>query len=224
MSEFILFNAPQSTCSQRVRYLLHAKGITFEEHKLDLFAGDQLKAEYLAINPNGVVPTLVHDGQAIIDSAVILEYLEDILPDSPSFRPDDPVAVAEMRSQMRFIDEVPTPAIRVPSYNLAFLPHFQTMSETEFQELCDSKPLRREFLMKMGRTGFPTRTWMKPLVVFKGGLTGWHNISRKVVGPGCTEIPYLSQTLRSCRLWFAWMISIWVIYGTSIPQSTYGLN
>ena len=56
---------------------------------------------------------------------------------------------------MRFVDEVPTPAIRVPSYNLAFLPHFQAMSEEDFQALCDSKPLRREFLMKMGRTGFP---------------------------------------------------------------------
>lgn len=170
MSEFILFNAPQSTCSQRVRYLLHAKGVAFEEHKLDLFAGDQLKTEYLAINPNGVVPTLVHDGQAIIDSAVILEYLEDILPDNPSFRPDDPVAVAEMRSQMRFIDEVPTPAIRVPSYNLAFLPHFQAMSEKEFQDLCDSKPLRREFLMKMGRTGFPDKDMDEALGCLQRGI------------------------------------------------------
>ncbi len=42
-----------------------------------------------------------------------------------------------MRSMMRFIDEVPTPAIRIPSYNLAFLPHFQAMTEEEFQALCD---------------------------------------------------------------------------------------
>ena len=48
---------------------------------------------------------------------------------------------------------VPTPAIRVPSYNLAFLPHFQSMSEEAFQALADSKPLRREFLLKMGRAG-----------------------------------------------------------------------
>lgn len=152
---FVLHNAPQSTCSQRVRYVLHAKGQQFTEHKLDLFSGDQLKPEYLAINPNGVVPALVHDENAVIDSAVILEYLEDILPDIAPLRPKDPVAMARMRAMMRFIDEVPTPAIRVPSYNLAFLPHFQTMSEKDFQALADSKPLRREFLMKMGRTGFP---------------------------------------------------------------------
>lgn len=155
MSDYVLYNAPQSTCSQRVRYAMHAKGLPFEEHKLDLFSGDQLKPEYLAINPNGVVPALVHDGVPIIDSAVIVEYLEDIHPDTARMRPEGAQDVARMRAMMRFIDEVPTPAIRVPSYNLAFLPHFQAMTEAEFQALCDSKPLRREFLMRMGRTGFP---------------------------------------------------------------------
>lgn len=152
---FVLYNAPQSTCSQRVRYALHAKGQAFEEVKLDLFSGDQLKPDYLAINPNGVVPALVHDGAPVIDSAVILEYLEDILPDASTMRPSGPLEAARLRAMMRFIDEVPTPAIRVPSYNIAFLPHFQAMTEAEFQALCDSKPLRREFLMRMGRTGFP---------------------------------------------------------------------
>lgn len=155
MPDFVLYNAPQSTCSQRVRYALHAKGQEFEEHKLDLFSGDQLKPEYLAINPNGVVPALVHKGEPVIDSAVILEYLEDILPEVAPMRPTDPLGMARMRAMLRFIDEVPTPAIRIPSYNLAFLPHFQSMTEEEFEALCDSKPLRREFLKRMGRTGFP---------------------------------------------------------------------
>lgn len=155
MTEFVLYNAPQSTCSQRVRYVLHAKGLGFEEHKLDLFKGDQLRPEYLAINANGVVPALLHRGRSVTDSAVIIEYLDDILPAIEPLRPKDPVDVAAMRSMMRFIDELPTPAVRVPSYNLAFLPHFQAMSEAEFQALADSKPLRREFLLKMGRTGFP---------------------------------------------------------------------
>ncbi len=154
MTDITLYNAPQSTCSQRVRYALHAKGIAFDEVRLDLFSGDQLKPDYLALNPNGVVPTMVHGDGVIVDSAVILEYLEDIYPDTVRMRPADPVAAAEVRAQMRFIDEVPTPAIRIPSYNLAFLPHYQAMSQDEFQALCDSKPLRREFLMKMGRTGF----------------------------------------------------------------------
>jgi glutathione S-transferase len=62
-----------------------------------------------------------------------------------------------MRWMMRYIDEIPTPSIRVPSYNLAFLPHFQKMSEEAFAALADSKPLRREFLLGMGRSGFPQK-------------------------------------------------------------------
>ena len=54
---FILHSAPPSTCSQRVRFTLHAKGLPFEEKLYDLLAGDQLKPAYLALNPNGVVPT-----------------------------------------------------------------------------------------------------------------------------------------------------------------------
>lgn len=155
MISFVLYNAPQSTCSQRVRYALHAKGQRFEERKLDLFLGEQLKPEYLAINPNGVVPTLVHDGVPVLDSSVILEYLEDLFPANAVMRPSDPMGAARLRAMIRFVDEVPAPAIRVPSYNLAFLPHYKAMSEKEFQDLCDSKPLRREFLMRMGRSGFP---------------------------------------------------------------------
>ena len=63
---FTLYNAPQSTCSQRVRFTLHEKNLAFFEHKLDLFSGDQLRPEYLKINPNGVVPSLVHNGNVII--------------------------------------------------------------------------------------------------------------------------------------------------------------
>ena len=166
---FTLYNAPQSTCSQRVRYVLHAKGEPFDEVKLDLFAGDQLKPDYLALNPNGVVPTLVHDGHLVIDSAVIAEYLDEVLPGAPLV-PSDPVERARMRAMMRFIDEVPTPAVRIPSYNLAFLPHYQAMTEAEFQALCDSKPLRREFLMRMGRTGFPEADMAEALGRLKRGV------------------------------------------------------
>lgn len=154
MMEFVLYDAPQSTCSQRVRFVLNAKYIPFEEVKLDLFSGDQLKPDYLKINPNGVVPALMHNGETIVDSAVIIEYLDEIHPAPAPLRPITPLGIARMRSLMRFIDEVPTPAVRVPSYNLAFLPHFQEMSEDEFVALANSKPLRKEFLLTMGRTGF----------------------------------------------------------------------
>ena len=124
---FRLYNAPQSTCSQRVRFVLNAKHLPFDEVRLNLLEGDQLKPEYLKLNPNGVVPTLDHDGAIIIDSTVITEYIDEISPDG-SFTPEDPVTRARMRTLMHFIDEMPAAAVRVPTFNLAFLPNFQKMS------------------------------------------------------------------------------------------------
>src|ERR1700688_1748595 len=154
---FTLYNAPQSTCSQRVRFVLNAKRIAFSEVKLDLLAGDQLKPDYLALNPNGVVPTLDHDGAVVIDSSVIIEYLDEIAPDGQDFTPHDPVLRAKMRTLMHFMDEMPAPAVRVPTFNLAFLPRFAAMSEDEFVAFAESKPLRREFMLAMGRKGFPQK-------------------------------------------------------------------
>jgi glutathione S-transferase len=151
---FTLYNAPQSTCSQRVRFVLNAKGLAFDEVKFDLLAGDQLKPDYLKLNPNGVVPTLDHDGGIVIDSSVIIEYLDEVVPEQ-SFTPKDPVARAHMRALMRFIDEMPAAAVRVPTFNLAFLPRFSAMSEEEFVAFAESKPLRKEFMLAMGRKGFP---------------------------------------------------------------------
>jgi glutathione S-transferase len=153
---FTLYNAPQSTCSQRVRFVLNAKQLAFDEVKLDLLAGDQLKPDYLKLNPNGVVPTLDHDGNIVIDSSVIIEYLDEVVPDQ-SFSPREPVTRAHMRALMRFIDEMPGAAVRVPTFNLAFLPRFQAMSEEEFKAMAEAKPLRREFMLTMGRKGFPEK-------------------------------------------------------------------
>src|ERR1700686_2247522 len=102
---FTLYNAPLSTCSQRVRFVLNAKGLPFEEKKLDLLAGDQLKPDYLRLNPNGVGPTLVHDGEVVIGSSVIIEYLDEIAPEPENFIPTAPGERAAMRALMRFIDE-----------------------------------------------------------------------------------------------------------------------
>jgi len=150
---FTLYNAPQSTCSQRVRFVLNSKKLPFTEVKLNLLAGDQLKPDYLKLNPNGVVPTLDHDGAIVIDSTVITEYLDEVAP-ADSFTPESPVARARMRALMHFIDEMPAASVRVPTFNLAFLPSFQAMSREAFVAMAESKPMRKEFMLAMGQNGF----------------------------------------------------------------------
>ena len=153
---FVLYNAPQSTCSQKVRICLWEKSLPFEERKLDLFKGDQLTDEYKKLNPNGVVPTLIHDDTVIIDSSVIIEYLDEEFPENP-LSPPTPIGRAHMREWLRFFEEVPAPAVRVPSYNRVFLQHFQKMSDEEFAAFGASKPLRKDFFLKMGKKGYSDR-------------------------------------------------------------------
>ena len=151
----ILYNAAHSTCSQKVRICLAEKNLPFEDIKLDLGrAKDHLKPEYLKINPNGVVPTLVDDGNIIIDSSVICEYLDEKYP-AIHLTPEDLVQRAKMRAWMRFLEEVPTAAVRVPSFNMGFLPRYAGLDREQFEaQQSDVRPIRKQFYRRMGPGGF----------------------------------------------------------------------
>ena len=184
---FTLYNAPQSTCSQRVRFVLNAKGLPFAEHKLDLLAGDQLKPEYLALNPNGVVPTLDHDGKIVIDSAVIIEYLDEVVPEAAHFTPRDPVKRAAMRSLMRFIDEMPAAAVRVPTYNLAFLPRFAAMSDEEFVAFAEIEAAAQGVPDGDGPHRFPAEgDGHLARAACAAAMSAWTSRSRTAAGRGCS--------------------------------------
>ncbi len=146
----VLYHASHSTCSQKVRLVLHEKGVKFDDVKLDLGKKDQLKPEYLALNPNGVVPTLVDDGIPIIESSVICEYLDEKYPQNP-LTPTDLVERAQMRAWMHFIEEVAVGAIRVPSFNRAFLYRFDGLDQKRFEdEQVNVRKVRKELFQRMG--------------------------------------------------------------------------
>jgi glutathione S-transferase len=149
-----LYNSPVSTCSQKVRMVLAEKCIEWTDRTIVFERGDHLSDWYLEINPNGVVPTLIHDGHIVTDSSVINEYLEDVFPECP-LRPTKHFEVAHMRAWRQYIDEVPTEAIRYPSFNAHFLRLTSTMSDREFDDYTARLPLRKHFYRRMGRTGFP---------------------------------------------------------------------
>jgi len=150
-----LYNAAHSTCSQKVRICLAEKKLPFENILLDIGKAKQhLQPDYLKINPNGVVPTLVDDGQVVTDSSVICEYLEERYPEV-RLSPEDLVERARMRAWMRFMEEVPTAAVRVPSFNMGFLPRYEGMSRETFEGVeSDVRPIRKQFYRRMGPNGF----------------------------------------------------------------------
>jgi maleylacetoacetate isomerase len=73
----------RSSAAWRVRIALHWKGLAYEPVPVHLRRGEQRGAAYLALNPQGLVPTLVDGGIAIGQSLAILEYLEERWPEPP---------------------------------------------------------------------------------------------------------------------------------------------
>src|SRR3977135_3050320 len=99
-----LYDFGNSLCSQKVRITMRAKGLDWTSVKVDLFKAEQYDPEYLKLNPKGVVPTLVHDGKAVIESTLICEYLDDTFP-QPPLVPSDPGERARMRLGSKAVDE-----------------------------------------------------------------------------------------------------------------------
>ena len=149
-----LYDHPQSTCSQKVRICLAEKGVEWVDRVVDIAKRENLSPDYLAINPNGVVPAFVHDGRPVIESAVMCEYVDERFPTEPRLSPSNMVERAAMRAWLCFIDEVPSMAIRVPSFRNVFLPHFKAMSEREYDKFVSANTLRKIFFKRMGRGGF----------------------------------------------------------------------
>ena len=148
-----LYHLPKSICSQKVRLALAEKGLAWTGHVVDLGKLEHLTPSYLALNPNAVVPTLVHDGVPIIESTVICEYLDEVFPE-PALSPPTPRSRAQMRAWLRFIDEVPSMAVRVPSFNKVLLPGYRAMSAEDFEDRVRRMTIRRGFFRRMGQTGF----------------------------------------------------------------------
>lgn len=152
-----LYNFPQSTCSQKVRLTLWEKGMDFIDRPVDSTRREHLSAWYLELNPNGVVPTLIHDGAVILDSSVIMEYLDEVFPDV-SLTPTNPVERAHMRKWLRYFEEVPIPAVRVPSFNQYLSKRFDKLSQEQFDTFVDSHPIRKQFYKRMRKErGFDER-------------------------------------------------------------------
>lgn len=143
-----LYHSSFSTCSQKVRLCLAEKHLDYEARELSFVNGEHLSAEYLRLNPNGVVPTLVHNGSPVIDSSVICEYLEEEFP-TPALMPASNVERARVRAWMRYLEEVSTVAIRAPSYNTLFSGEYREMGDEAFREWAERLPIRKHFYLRM---------------------------------------------------------------------------
>ncbi|MCB1857969.1 MAG: maleylacetoacetate isomerase [Gammaproteobacteria bacterium] len=91
-----LYSYFRSSAAYRVRIALHLKGLDYRYRSVNLLQEEEASAEYLAVNPQGLVPALNHDDRLIVQSMAICEYLEEIHP-NPPLLPREPLARAWVR-------------------------------------------------------------------------------------------------------------------------------
>jgi glutathione S-transferase len=125
-----IYKAGNSICTQKVLITLAEKRATFTTHDIDLFNGEQYRPAYLAINPKGVVPALVHDGKVITESTLICEYLDDTFPE-PRLIPTAPYDRALMRKWSKAVDESLFEATRELSFSAMFRERMRGMSDAQ---------------------------------------------------------------------------------------------
>ena len=123
-----LYHGDISNCSMRVRMTLDEKGLNWVSHHIDLKKKENVAEEYFGINPNGLVPTLVHDGVVHIESNDIIDYLDLTFPE-PSLRLDD--KVVEMRAWLSLAASIHVPALKPYVYATKMQAKVQKTEEEE---------------------------------------------------------------------------------------------
>lgn len=155
-TDFTLYHGLASTCSKKVRLTLYEKGLGFKSHLMNIQAFEQHHPEYLKINPNGVVPALLDGGRPVIESSIIMEYIDDRYPEQVPLSPADPVLRAKMRLWLKFSDNVAFDSIMLSTWAKLSVKRAQALSEDELKEVVDRIPTkeRRDRWIKVAAEGF----------------------------------------------------------------------
>ncbi|GIL38003.1 glutathione S-transferase [Rhodospirillales bacterium TMPK1] len=128
-----------AVCAQKVLLTLEEKNIAYTLVHIDLAKFEQHDPAYLKLNPAGVVPTLVHDQQVVVESSVIIEYLEDAFPDA-RLRPPAPSQRAQMRWWMKTVDDTVHGSLRPLSFVRFAQSYAQTLSDDTLREITARMP------------------------------------------------------------------------------------
>ena len=136
-----LYHSVNSVCAQKVRIALAEKGQEYREHLMTL-RGDQFDPAYMKLNPNGVVPTLIHDGRTVIESSVILYYLDEAFP-QPPLMPKDLHQRAAVRQYNKLIDEYVHNSCTILTFATAFRPWFVGLTGEQIEQRLAKSPSKQ---------------------------------------------------------------------------------
>lgn len=119
---------------------LAEKGVSYESHYVDLLQLDQHRPEYLRINPDGTIPTMVHGERILTESTPMMEYVDEVF-DGPPLRPRDPKERWRMRWWMRFFDAYFGPSLSMIGWSVFVGPAMRQRDPRELEAAIRRIPL-----------------------------------------------------------------------------------
>ncbi len=134
---------------------LFEKGLAFESVYVNLHKFEQHQPWFVALNPDGQVPVLDHDGVIITQTTAINEYYEDAFPDLPALRPNHPEGNARMRIWNKFVDEHVMNFVSIHGWHRMVGIIARNIESGEFEKLLENIPLHEQReKWRTARSGF----------------------------------------------------------------------
>jgi GST-like protein len=140
MGGVTLYHWEPNANSGKPMLALMEKAVAFHSHYLDLLNFDQHKPEYLAINPQGTIPTMQHGDRVLTESTAIMEYIDEAFP-GPQLMPDDPRDRWRVRWWMKFMDQWLAPSFSMIGWSVFVGPAVRSKDPEELQAAIERIPL-----------------------------------------------------------------------------------
>ena len=219
----LLYHYGTAVCAAKVRIVLSEKGLPWEGRivRLGLEGSKpvpgvltQHDPEYLKLNPNGVVPTLVHDGKVVIESTVINEYLDETFPEVP-LRPADAYARARMRLWTKRLDEGLHAAAGILMNAIGYRHRYLSMAPADYRKYMNEvrDPDKREIKRQVIERGIEAAPVVGALHKFqrmildieeKLGASRWlAGETYSLADASYTPYMYRLETMQMSELWEA---------------------
>jgi GSH-dependent disulfide-bond oxidoreductase len=140
MGGVTLYHWEPNANSGKPMLALMEKGVAFHSQYLDLLNFDQHKPEYLAINPQGTIPTMKHGDRVLTESTAIMEYIDEAFA-GPRLMPDDPRDRWRVRWWMKFMDQWLAPSFSMIGWSVFVGPAVRSKDPEELQAAIERIPL-----------------------------------------------------------------------------------
>lgn len=172
-----LYHYPSSPCAAKVRAVLTEKRLTWESRIVNILEKENLAPDYLKLHPKGVVPVLIDGDHVVIESTIIMEYLDTAF-EPDSLKPPGAYAQTRMRKWLKWVDESLHPNWAGLGWTILIRPTWLGKSETEVQELLAKliDPARRERQERIFRLGYAAPEFRSSLAMLEKTLADMEEV------------------------------------------------